>query len=224
MSFRRRYYDVFSHAYDAFVRLHGRGTGAAKRVFLAEKTCGQVGERIIDLCTGTGEAALCLARSPGVFVIGIDFSAGMLTQARNKSKTIPNVAWVQADVSTLPCAPNSVDRATCAYAMYELPGDIRAQLFKEILRVLKPGGVFLMMEHLPPQSPILKLLYFVRIHVLGTKGVRSFAGTEERELQGFFNGVGYDLAPGGKTKVTYGFKPSTVHGSNNAPHTRASES
>jgi hypothetical protein len=67
--------------------------------------------------------------------------------------------------------------------------------------------MFIMMEHLPPNRRLVKLLYLIRIYVLGTKGVRSFAGAEEKELARFFDKIETVLAPGGRTKAVCGFKP-----------------
>lgn len=166
---------------------------------------------VVDLCTGTGSSALQMARKAGVRVIGIDFSAGMLSQARRKSsRGTVGCVWIQADATSLPIASYSVDRVTCTYAMYELSGDARERVLEEAARILKPGGMFIMMEHLPPNRRLIRLLYLIRIYVVGTSGVRSFAGTEERQLARFFNGIETAVAPGGKTKAVFGFKTMTA--------------
>ena len=75
-------------------------------------------------------------------------------------------------------------------------------------RILKPAGMFIMMEHLPPRRPAVKLLYLIRIYLLGSRGVRSFAGSEEKELRRSFIQVGTITSHGGKTKAVFGYKPS----------------
>jgi len=213
MSFRRRYYNLFSHGYDGFVRLHSRAAGRSMRAFLAQEARLDSAARIVDLCTGTGSSALCMAEeNRRALVVGLDFSEGMLRRARRKTPPGASVSWVQADVRALPLASGSVDRATCAYAMYELSGPTRREALREVVRVLRPGGLFVMMEHLPPDRRWIKLLYLVRIQLLGTSGVRSFAGAEEKELAGFFAEVGSVKAPGGKTKVVFGKKAGEVPG------------
>jgi ubiquinone/menaquinone biosynthesis C-methylase UbiE len=96
--------------------------------------------------------------------------------------------------------------------MYELSCDARDKVLEEAARILRPEGMFIMMEHLPPSGHLIKLLYLIRIYVLGTKGVRSFAGTEEEKLARFFEKVQTVVAPGGKTKAVYGFKPPVREG------------
>lgn len=161
---------------------------------------------VVDLGTGTGSCALRMALN-GVRVIGIDLSEGMLHQAQHKSSQKSKVHWVQASADVLPIASASVDRVTCSYAMYELNGSDRIAVLNEALRILKPGGLFIMMEHLPPSQSFIKLLYFARIYLLGTKGVRAFAGSEERELSRFFTNVETIIGPGAKTKAVLGHKP-----------------
>ncbi len=180
------------------------------RSFLAETARLTPPCTVVDLCTGTGSSALQMAREAGVRVVGIDFSEGMLRRARTKSSRGEACFWVQADATSLPIASCSVDRVTCTYAMYELSGDAREKLLREAARVLKPGGMFIMMEHLPPSRRIIRLLYLIRIYVLGTRGVRSFAGAEEKQLARIFNGVETSTAPGGKTKAVFGFKTATA--------------
>jgi ubiquinone/menaquinone biosynthesis C-methylase UbiE len=205
MNFRRRYYNWFSAFYDRFVRLHSGDRQEAMRDFLVEAANLHDGYTFLDLCTGTGATAL-RAASSGIRVIGVDFSEGMLKQAARKSVGGPRLSWVQADAQALPVRSCSVDRVACSYAMYELSGIVRFDVMREANRVLKPGGMFLMMEHLPPRQLFLRLLYFFRIYLLGSRSVRSFAGAEENELRRFLIRVKTAISPGGKTKVVFGYK------------------
>jgi hypothetical protein len=91
--------------------------------------------------------------------------------------------------------------------MYELSGIARREVLQEVTRILKPAGMFVMMEHLPPRRPLVKLLYLIRIYLLGSRGVRSFAGSEEKELGRFLIRVGTVTSHGGKTKAVIGYKP-----------------
>ena len=206
MHTRRMYYDLFSSFYDRFVRLHSGDRQETMRDFLADVAHLREGMTVIDLCTGTGSSALRMARR-GLKVVGIDFSGGMLNQARRKSADYPWIDWVQADVRMLPICSCSVERVSCSYAMYELSGTARQEVLREAARVLKPAGMFIMMEHLPPRHPVARLLYLIRIYLLGSRGVRSFAGREQDELCRFFTRVGTVASRGGKTKAVFGCKP-----------------
>jgi ubiquinone/menaquinone biosynthesis C-methylase UbiE len=213
---KRRYYDLFSSFYDRFVRLHSGDRQESMRDFLAEVADARDGQTVIDLCTGTGSSALRLARA-GARVIGIDFSEGMLREAKRKSIGDSGIQWVQADARALPISSCSVDRATCAYAMYELSGAVRSNVLQEVLRILKPEGKFVMMEHLPPTHALVRLLYLIRIYVLGSRGVRSFVGAEEEELRRVLVRVGTVMSEGGKTKAVFGFKPTPTRNPGGSP-------
>ncbi len=206
MRFRRWYYDRFSRFYDRFVQAHSKDSAESLRSFLAETLQLKPGHTVLDLCTGTGSSALAAARHEGVRVIGIDFSLGMLREALRKSPPENAPFWVQADVQMLPVGDATADRVSCSYAIYELSREVRNRMLSEVVRVLKPGGRFVMMEHLPPEKPLVRLLYVIRIYVLGTRGVRSFAGSEEAELKRFFAATGTIVAPSGRTKAVYGTK------------------
>jgi len=207
VSFRRRYYNLFSLFYDGFIRLHSRDAGESMRSFLAQTARLDDMCTVVDLCTGTGASALQMAEKGRIRVIGIDFSEGMLLRARRKTPHGAACSWIQADATGLPISSCSVERVTCAYAMYELSGNAREKVLEEAVRILKPGGMFVMMEHLPPNRRLIRFLYLIRIYVLGTRGVRSFAGTEGETLARFFRGTATVVAPGGRTKAVYGFKP-----------------
>lgn len=216
MHSKRRYYDLFSSFYDRFIRLHSSDRQESMRDFLAEVADAGDGQTVIDLCTGTGASALRLAHA-GARVIGVDFSEGMLREAKRKTVGGAGVQWVQADVRALPISSCSVDRATCSYAMYELPGTMRRDVLQEVARILKPDGKFVMMEHLPPKRTLIKLLYLIRIYVLGSKGVRSFVGSEEGELRNYFDRVGTVMSKGEKTKAVFGFKPTPTRNQGGSP-------
>ena len=86
-----------------------------------------------------------------------------------------------------------------------------------MLRILNPDGKFGMMEHLPPTRAFVKLLYLIRIYVLGSRGVRSFVGAEEEELRRVLVRVGTVMSEGGKTKAVFGFKPTSTGNQGGSP-------
>ena len=94
--------------------------------------------RGVDVCCGTG-AGLRVLRSVGQGrITGVDFSAGMLAQAR---RAHPDARWVRADVRALPFA-GAFDLAVSFGALgHFLPAE-RPALFAGVYRALRPGGVF----------------------------------------------------------------------------------
>jgi ubiquinone/menaquinone biosynthesis C-methylase UbiE len=96
-----------------------------------------VGQRVIDLATGTGAIARAAART-GAGVAGLDLSRGMLAIARHLSPG--SIFFVRADASLLPFARQVFDTTTCGLSLSHFT-DVPAVL-AEIRRTLRPGGVF----------------------------------------------------------------------------------
>ncbi|WKA30544.1 class I SAM-dependent methyltransferase [Bradyrhizobium roseum] len=69
----------------------------------------------------------------------VDLSADALRVARSKLGT--RGVYLQADLTSLPIQTGSVDAVTCNHVIYQIPADQQAAVFKELWRVLKPGGV-----------------------------------------------------------------------------------
>jgi SAM-dependent methyltransferase len=115
---------------------------------------------------------------------------------------------VQADATALPFKASVFDVATCAYALYELKGPARLAMLSEVARVLVPGGRFLAMEHEIPTRPLPRLLFFLRLAIIGAEGARAFLGGEVQELGRVFGHAKKELVPPGKSKILTGMKPS----------------
>jgi len=166
--------------------------------------------RALDLCCGTGTATRALMeRAPtGAVVVGLDFSQGMLSRgvAAAQQAGLPTIRWVQADASALPFKDGVFEVVACAYALYELKGPTRSIMLREVARALSPGGKFLAMEHEVPSRPLPRLLFSLRLAVIGAEGARAFLGGEIYELGRVFSRVHKDVLPPGKSKILTGHK------------------
>lgn len=202
-NFRRSYYNFFSSFYDRFVALHSSDAQSAVRRHLADLAPATEGEKILDICTGTGSLLPYLARKvgPAGSVVGLDFSSGMLAVNRLKTQGFKNVFLVEADVVRLPFAGSSFDTVTCSHAFYELKGEDREQVLQEILRVLKPGKPFLMMEHDVPVNPLVRALFYVRMASMGAKRALSILKHERSTLESTFSKVEKATSPSGRSKI-----------------------
>jgi len=116
--------------------------------------------KYLDLCAGTLDLAVTLARAPGFAgtIVGSDFVPRMLRLGRGKADRIEPVA---ADALDLPHPDATFDGATVGFGVRNLM-DLDAGL-RETARVLKPGARFVILEmSLPSWQPArgLFLLYF----------------------------------------------------------------
>jgi demethylmenaquinone methyltransferase/2-methoxy-6-polyprenyl-1,4-benzoquinol methylase len=124
---------------------------------------------VLDLCCGTGDLALALARVGPARIIGADFSHSMLVCARAKgakSQRVPihsgltappSMPLFEADALRLPFASSSFDLVTSAFGFRNL-ANYEAGL-REIQRVLKPGGTIAILEFTEPPAGMLGNLY-----------------------------------------------------------------
>lgn len=98
-------------------------------------------ERVLDVATGTGHAALAIASLlPRGHVTGVDFSAGMLNLARKKanSTNLANVEFLERDMKDLASLSNSFDIAVCSFGIF-FARDMDKQL-AYITDMVRPGG------------------------------------------------------------------------------------
>ena len=202
-SLRIVYYNLFSKIYDRFISLHSGDRGGTLREELACAVGLQPGDKVLDLCTGSGSLLPPLLRQVGEAgrIIGVDFSSGMLAHARKKVNGASNVDLVNSDVSDLPFRDNVFDGATCSHAFYELKGDEASRFLHEIYRVLKPGKQFLMMEHEVPKHLITRMLFYLRILSMGSAKALGILRHERENLLQVFPQVEKTLADTGRSKI-----------------------
>jgi len=96
--------------------------------------------RYLDVGCGTGNYTIAM-REAGVAVSGVDLSETMLRQAHNKSH---GVAWLKGDVLALPFRDESFAGAVMTFVHHHLSDPIVG--FREIRRVLAPGGRFVLLN------------------------------------------------------------------------------
>jgi len=200
---RRSYYDRFSRFYDRFVALHSSDTAGLARKFLADRLPPKEAGSILDVCTGTATLLPHLQEKVGRDgrVVGLDFSRGMLKVASAKIRSLPNIHLVEGDAGNLPFAAGMFDAVTCSHAFYELKGETREGALREILRVLRPSGVFLMMEHDVPTNPVVRALFYLRLTLVGAGRAVAFLRREQEILKGCFAKVEKVTTPAGRSKV-----------------------
>ena len=200
---RRKYYDLFSHFYDAFIRLHTRQDEDDTRQFLvnAAQLETKSAPSILDICCGTGSVVLAFSeRYSNALLVGYDFSYGMLRKAQEKNAATWAV-FVERDAAELPFIDNSFDAVTCSHALYELKGQTREDALWEMKRVMEPDGAVLIMEHEVPRHPAAKLLFHLRLLFMGSDDAREFVEGGLQCLKKIFSRVSQSQSRSGKSRL-----------------------
>jgi len=110
----------------------------------------------LDVCSGTGDLAVALQRGLGCEVVGSDFCHPMLTRANSKIETRP-IHMVEADTLRLPFPDHCFDALTIAFGLRNLEDPSRGLI--EMYRVLRPGGVVVILEFSRPVAPVFKNIF-----------------------------------------------------------------
>lgn len=128
-------------------------------------------EQVLDICTGTADLALRIARMTDekVSITASDFSQPMLDVAAEKAakQNGNTVNFVLADTADLPFVDNQFDVITIGFAFRNLTykNKFAEQYLSEIRRVLKPGGIFIIAESSQPTNTIMKVGFRVYLKV-----------------------------------------------------------
>jgi demethylmenaquinone methyltransferase / 2-methoxy-6-polyprenyl-1,4-benzoquinol methylase len=156
-------FDSIAPLYDLMNRLMTAGLDQGWRRAAARAVV-RPGDRVLDLCCGTGDLALA-GREEGGDVTAVDFSAPMLERARSKSSEI---VWLEADALHLPLADASFDAVTIGFGLRNVAS--AEQGLAEMRRVLTPGGRLAVLDVTPPRgllAPFYKVWFDALIPAVG---------------------------------------------------------
>ena len=155
-------FDTISENYDQLNRVISLGTDQSWRRKLIDIVKSTQPKNILDIATGTGDLAIALANSSAEKIVGLDISAGMLSVGQKKidAKELGDkIEMVQADSEDLPYNDNFFDAVTVAFGVRNFEN--LDQGLSEINRVLKPGGIFVVLETSVPTKFPFKQGYSV---------------------------------------------------------------
>jgi ubiquinone/menaquinone biosynthesis C-methylase UbiE len=100
---------------------------------------------LLDIGAGTGRfLAFVKSIQPNLKTIALDLSEPYLARARNALARFGHTELLAGAAESIPLPDQSVDMAVSIYLFHELPPKIRAQAAREIARVIKPGGIFVL--------------------------------------------------------------------------------
>lgn len=161
-------FDAISQDYDRMNAIISFKQHDLWRNWTMKKMAVKPGEKVLDLCCGTGDWTLDLAQAVGKYgqVTGLDFSEKMLAVAKERvaQSGLKNITLLQGDAMALPFSDDKFDRVTIGYGLRNTPDYLT--VLKEILRVLKPGGQVVCIDTSHPTLPVYKQafeLYFENI-------------------------------------------------------------
>lgn len=157
----RSMFDAIAPAYDFMNRAMTFGLDRLWLRRLVDATAQASPTRIVDLATGTGDVAFALARRiPSARITGLDLSEGMLDKARAKAAGLPyasGISFMQGDCLATTLPESSTDAVTIAYGVRNF-ADIAAG-YREMYRILRPGGKLCVLELSAPTAALPKALY-----------------------------------------------------------------
>lgn len=118
------------------------------------------GETGLDICCGTGDIAIGLAKRGGL-IVGMDLNRPMLHQAAAclAKRGEQRVSFAQADALNLPLGNQSLDLVTIGYGLRNLAN--MEDGLREITRVLKSGGRLLILDFGKPANRLLRSAYYL---------------------------------------------------------------
>ncbi len=159
----RSIFSQIADRYDVFNAMASLGIDRSWRRELV-RACQLTPEsRVLDLASGTGDVAFAIANQGGpAEVIATDFVPEMLAVAEKKAAENPPavpVVFSVADAQDLPFDDASFDVVTVAFGVRNFPE--RERNFAEVLRVLKPGGRYVILEFSRPSLAPWRGVYHV---------------------------------------------------------------
>ncbi|RMA57729.1 bifunctional demethylmenaquinone methyltransferase/2-methoxy-6-polyprenyl-1,4-benzoquinol methylase UbiE [Ulvibacter antarcticus] len=162
-------FDTISGNYDGLNRVISLGSDIKWRKKVIKMVAATNPESILDIATGTGDLAIKFAtNSSASRIVGLDLSEGMLSVAKKKvadTKLANKIEFIQGDSEALPFKENSFDAITVSFGIRNFE-DLEKGL-SEIKRVLKPGGLFVILEtSVPTKTPFKQGYYFYTKQIL----------------------------------------------------------
>jgi SAM-dependent methyltransferase len=109
-------------------------------------------ERALDLGCGVGHTLQRIAPLVA-FAVGADATVEMMQAGRTSVVTASNAAFAQSDAAALPFPDATFDLVTCRLAAHHFTNAARA--FREVARVLRPRGRFVLVDNYAPNDPAL---------------------------------------------------------------------
>lgn len=165
-------FDTISGDYDGLNRVISFGIDIKWRKKVVQIIKETNPNSILDIATGTGDLAVALTQTNASKIIGLDISSGMLEVGKEKIKKQGldhKIDMVLGDSENMPFEDNTFDAITVGFGVRNF--ETLENGLKEILRVLKPGGCFVILEtSIPTKTPYKQGYRFYTKNILPVIG------------------------------------------------------
>ncbi|HET9266294.1 MAG TPA: bifunctional demethylmenaquinone methyltransferase/2-methoxy-6-polyprenyl-1,4-benzoquinol methylase UbiE [Vicinamibacterales bacterium] len=154
-------FDSIAPRYDLLNHVLSAGMDRGWRERAVDALALRPGDRALDLCTGTADVAIAMARRvAGSLVVGVDFAGAMLSIGDTKVREAgleTDICFVRGDAAHIPLADRTCDAAAIAFGIRNVAEPERA--LAELSRVLRPGARLAILEFGHPRIPGIRTLY-----------------------------------------------------------------
>ena len=156
-------HDRLLRFYDPLTRLLGADRVRAKLLDAANVGPGQ---HVLDLGCGTGAVSLLLAkRQPAARIVGLDPDAKALARAAEKSLAAgASIDWQKGYAGRAPYPAHSFDHVLSSLMIHHLKSEEKQAAFRDVKRLLRPGGAFHLLDFGPPKNVIERVLTAILHH------------------------------------------------------------
>ena len=155
-------FDAISNNYDGLNRVISFGIDVKWRNKVIQLVAAKNPKSVLDIATGTGDLAILLADTSAEKITGLDISPGMLDVGKKKianANLSDKIEMMLADSEAMPFEDNTFDAITVAFGIRNFEHLDKG--LSEIYRVLKPNGIFVILETSNPTKVPYKQGYFV---------------------------------------------------------------
>ncbi len=162
---KQRYKWFYDHVHSRYYNLMIKwillpfGGEAKWRRKMIEPVSFRAGQKILEMCCGTGGATLYISQkaNDSSEIIGMDLSSGQLSRAKKRTYFSPT-RFVEGDVTQTGFDDKSFDKVFVTHAIHEMPRELRLKTLREAARVVKQDGEVIILELDNPPNVFLRLL------------------------------------------------------------------
>lgn len=161
-------FDNISENYDGLNRVISLGIDMKWRKKVVALVAEKKPKTILDIATGTGDLVIMMSNTSAKKIIGLDISAGMLEVGKQKieaKKLTEKIEMVLGDSENMPYPDNYFDAITVSFGIRNF--ETLEKGLAEIYRVLKPNGIFVILEtSVPTKFPFKQGYAFYTKYIL----------------------------------------------------------